>query len=98
MMIQNRLLLTAGAALCLALPGLALAQANPAAQPPTDTAAPAAAAAPASASAPDQMATKDYPRCSKTVTDNCMQGSGGSSHKAKARHSRGSHHRAKSKS
>jgi len=98
MTIRKDFLISAGAALLLALPFAAQAQADQAASPPAPdqpAAAPAAAASQsaAAAAAPaataDTSATKDYPRCSKTVTDNCVQSEGGS--QGKARHGKSSH-------
>ena len=89
MIIRKDFLIAAGAALVLALPAEVQAQADqPAPQPTPEQSAPAqaaqqpAAAAAAPAPTGDTGATKDYPRCSKTVTDNCVQSEVGSQRKA----------------
>jgi hypothetical protein len=104
MTIRKDFLIAAGAALMFALPAALQAQADqpappPAAGQPAPMPEPAAAAsqsaAAAAAPAPpaDSGATKDYPRCSKTVTDSCVQSEGGSQSKA---HRSKSSHRKKS--
>jgi hypothetical protein len=87
MTIRKDFLIAAGAALILALPGAALAQAQaepPTPVPPADPvmsapaqseSAPAAAQAPATDAAAG--AAKEYPPCSATVTDSCVQRGGG---------------------
>ena len=99
MTIRKAALIAAGSALILAFPAAALAQADPnpsAPMPTTDpTMAAPAASAPASAAAQPPVtdtagATKDYPRCSATVTDSCVQGGGAKAHHGKsARHKKG---------
>jgi len=101
MNIRKPILIAAGAALLLGAPATVLAQADPAAPPPASTvpstdpamAAPAASAPAAAVAQPpaaDPAATaKDYPPCSATVTDGCIQG-GAKAHRGKsARHKKG---------
>jgi hypothetical protein len=101
MTIRKTILIAAGFALISALPVAVQAQANaspPAPVPTTDPAMAAPAASqPASAVADQPPATdtstaaKDYPRCSATVTDGCIQGGGASKphHGKSARHKKG---------
>ena len=102
MIIGRAILAAAGSALILAFPVAVQAQADPsppATMPTTDPAMAApAASAPASAVAQtpppatdNGAAAKDYPRCSATVTDSCVQGGGGSKahHGKSARHKKG---------
>ncbi|MBV1690817.1 hypothetical protein KRR38_24850 [Novosphingobium sp. G106] len=103
MNIRKPILIAAGAALLLGSPAAVLAQADPAAPPTASTmpssdptmAAPAASAPAAAAANPAPVtdtsaAAKDYPRCSATVTDGCIQGGGSKTHRAKTtRHKKG---------
>jgi hypothetical protein len=85
MTIGKHFLIAAGAALMFALPAAAQAQADQPAAAANQSAA--AAAAPAA----DTSAAKDYPRCSKTVTDSCVQSEAGS--RGKAQRGKAKHHR-----
>jgi hypothetical protein len=102
MTIRKDLLIAAGAALMLGLPAALQARADQPASPPSPASdqsmpapaqaaeQPAAAAATTAAPAADtSTAAKDYPRCSKTVTDDCIQGG---SH-AKGHASKSAHHK-----
>jgi hypothetical protein len=102
MIVRKAILIAAGSALILAFPVAVQAQADtgqPGVVPPADptmaapaASAPAAAAAQTPAPAADTGATaKDYPRCSATVTDGCIQGGGTSkAHRSKStRHKKG---------
>jgi hypothetical protein len=99
MTIRKAILIAAGSALISVFPAAVQAQAS--ASPPTPvptsdpTMAAPAASQPASAVADPpaatdtSAATKDYPRCSATVTDSCIQGKGGS----KTPRSKSMHHK-----
>ena len=93
--IRKAILIAAGSALILAFPVAAQAQTAPVPTADPAMAAPAAsqpaAAVADQAPAADTAATKDYPPCSATVTDGCVQrGGGAKAHRGKAvRHKKG---------
>ena len=101
MTINKAILIAAGSALIAAFPVAAQAQANAGQPAPVPTADPAMAAPAASqpaAAVADQApaadtgaAAKDYPPCSATVTDGCIQrGAGSKAHRDKSmRHKKG---------